>query len=62
MKRFKITAEIDADDEYDAIKIKRQIDRDLNRGVGLYLDIDDSVLIIQDDSTEGSKNVDTNKA
>ena len=39
MRRFRIEAEIETTDDYKSGDIRVQIDRDLNRGDGIYLDI-----------------------
>lgn len=37
MKLFTIVAIIEAEDEYDSEKIANQIDRDVNRGDGIFI-------------------------
>jgi hypothetical protein len=44
MKIWKITATIEADDTLRACEVLRQIDRDLNRGDGLYLNTEEATL------------------
>lgn len=37
MKVFTITTTIEAEDEYDTAMVARQLDRDANRGDGIYI-------------------------
>jgi len=46
MNVYTIKAQIEAEDDCGIKEIKRLIDRDLNRGDGIYLDVDNAVIEI----------------
>ena len=55
MKKFHIEASIDASDSYSAGDVLSKIDSDLNRGDGVYLDIDDATCVSQDKAQDGGR-------